>query len=118
MSIIGDIKSVAGDIQKIGNIQLYQKLIAIQEKIIKILDKDLELKEENLRLTKAVDLSSRLEFRDDVYWLASDKPGERGPYCPKCHDADGKLIHFIDSSVDPSIIKCPVCHIDRRKRKQ
>lgn len=116
MSVIGDIKSVARDIQKIGNIELYQQLISIQEKILEILDKDLELKEENLRLNTAADLSSRLEFRNYVYWLATDKPGEKGPYCPKCRDANGKLVHFIEA-IDPGNMKCPVCHLIMRDQR-
>ena len=108
MSIIGDIKPVAGGVQKIGNNKIYQKMIAIQEQIIEI------LKEENLRLNKAADISSRLEFRDDVYWLASEEPGERGPYCPRCQDAKVKLIHLILGELEPQFMNCPECHLSRR----
>jgi hypothetical protein len=109
MSLIGDLKEVGGILQKAGNIDLFNKLIEIQGKAIEVMDRDLELKEENLRLKNELATSKVLEFRDDVYWIKSDTPGEKGPYCSKCYDVNKKLVHFIRS--DSDYHKCPSCDL-------
>jgi len=106
MSIIGDLKEVGGILQKAGNIDLFNKLIEIQEKVIEVMDRDLELKEENLRLKNEIATRKDLYFQNDVYWMKSDQPGEKGPYCPKCYDVDKKIVHFIQAG-DPDYFRCP-----------
>ena len=115
MSIVGDIKSVAGDLQKLGNIDLYNRLISIQEKVMEVVDRDVELKEENNKLKKEIETGKILEYQNNVYWLKTDKPGETGPYCSKCYDTDRRLVHLHQRD-DPRYLQCPSCRIMVQKR--
>ncbi len=59
-----------------------------------------DLQQENLSLRAAIgearqhlDIRSKLEVRDKVHFLTESGPGRPpGPYCPRCFDADEKLI--------------------------
>ena len=70
-----------------------------------------ELEDESTR--RKVELNGRVPFYGKARWLR-DTEGtiEDVPYCPRCYDADGKLIHLIITpwEGDPfGIAKCLNC---------
>lgn len=52
---------------------------------------ELEAKVRELESTR--DLADRLVFEENTYWM-KDANGKAMAYCPRCYDADGKLVHL------------------------
>jgi len=108
MSLISDFKEIGAFLQKAGNIDLYNKLIAIQEKNLEIMDINNKLREEVAKLKGALKIESSLVFKNDTYWLEEKNGTKEGPFCPKCYDDEKKLIHFVKCP-DPKYSYCPKC---------
>jgi hypothetical protein len=72
---------------------LSMALADIKMEVAALKEENLRLKEELDALGKQADLRSKLELRDDVYYFTESVGGRPdGPYCPRCLDADDKLI--------------------------
>lgn len=116
MRFIDNLKEAIKIVQKLDNIELYQKILDLQadglnisseliEKDKKINDLENEIKDykEKLRFKK------KLVFKRSLYY-EQDEKGDliNPPYCPKCWEAEQKPIHII---VDPSTKRsvCPNC---------
>lgn len=82
MGIVDTIKDTIGIVQKIDNIELYQKLIELQQQAWALVD-------ENRLLTERLSTHAALTVRDNAYWN-----GEDGPFCTRCWDGEYKLVHL------------------------
>jgi len=114
MSLVGEFKELGTFLQKAGNIELYNKLIAIQEKDLKIMDKNIKFKEEVFELKENLKIKGQLKYEDNAYWQIEGKE-KRDPFCPKCWDDEKKLIHFIVNE-DSTYWKCPKCQLVAKEK--
>lgn len=107
MGLINELKGVSDTLQKIGQVDLYQKITPLIDNIIKIREENIELKEENIRLKEKLKIKDSLVFRNNCYYTTD---GE-GPFCSSCWDNKGKLIrHHITKGVNGStVLWCPIC---------
>lgn len=103
MSIISNAKEIADLVKKLGDAELYRKIIELEGEII-------ELTRENRTLEERVDdLSSSLRVKQDMrfeapfYFMGEDK----SPYCSKCWDADSSAVRLFCSG--GNIYDCPAC---------
>ena len=93
--------------------------IEAQEKIMELRESALEFREENLNLKMRVkelegELNQKRNLKHErgLYWLS----GDRVPFCPRCWENAGKLIHLAGpmqmASSDVEGWQCHVCHND------
>jgi hypothetical protein len=56
----------------------------------------------------------RMFFRNNVYWAKNeDGKIEESPYCPRCFELGGKLVHLITWQTRwNKVAKCPECKVD------
>jgi hypothetical protein len=118
MTIISNAKEIADLIKKIGDVELYRKIVELEGEIIEFTRKNRELEEEIQNLKAQLKINKDLIWESPYYWLPKDDGAKDGPYCQKCWDDDKKLIrlqkkikgswncdkcknHFTDSDYSP-----------------
>ena len=95
MSIISNAKEIADLIQKVGNQELYKKILDLQGEIINLTGENHTLKQENQELNLSLKVSKDVVFDGELYWLQGSGEGTKeGPYCQCCYDSDRKLIRL------------------------
>ncbi len=68
----------------------------LKTELAKSRDENLQLRSQNDDLAKKVDIRSKVEIRDGLYYLAQPVQGySEGPFCPVCLDHDGAAIGLI-----------------------
>jgi regulator of replication initiation timing len=106
MSLIDEIKSIAGVIQKVDNIELYRKILDLQAEALELIEQNSSLRAENIRLKEINKIQSNLVFKGNKYWLKKEESKMEGPYCSKCWDSNNKLLRMHDLD---DYFHCPEC---------
>ena len=105
MGFLNEIQTIGKMLQKAGNIELYEKLLAYYENSIKIAEENNNLREKIKKLEKELEIKGQLRFENDIYWL--EEEGEKeGPFCPRCYDGKKTLMHLVQAG-SPDFYKCP-----------
>lgn len=99
MSIISNAKEIADLVKKIGNVELYRRIIDLEGEIIELSGQNHSLKEQVSALEQKLKLRAQLKFSDSMYWLA-DGDAKDGPFCQRCYDVDGKLVRVHPRTAD------------------
>lgn len=81
-------------------------LMELQSRCIALRDEMSMLKIRMESLEEALFYSKNLFFEHGFYWLRVNGI-KQGPYCTRCYDLDGALIHL---QKNPSLFYCPYCH--------
>lgn len=95
MSILENLKEAVTLVQRIDNIELYRKILDLQAEVLALVQENTELKQK-ARITE------ELAFRNNSYWRE-----DKGPFCSRCWDADGKLVRLVVRG--PYHPQCPNC---------
>ena len=93
MSIITNAKEIADLVKKLGNIDLYRKIVELEGEIIELTGQNRLLIEKTRELEQALKIKEALVFAENVYWLG-DEEGRDRPYCQRCYDVNKKLIRL------------------------
>ena len=112
MALIPNIKEAASVIQKIGNLDLYRKLLDSQGEALDLMEQ-LQQKDKLIaELKKTLELKEKLRRFGSVYFNV-DKDGEATglPYCPKCFEVDGIACHMIYGVPTYYQFGCPTCKL-------
>ncbi len=99
MSIISNAKEIADVVKKLGNVDLYRRIVDLEGEIIELSADNHTLKERVADLEQTLKIRAQLKFEAGVYWMI-DGQNKEGPYCQRCYDADGKLIHLHPRTAD------------------
>ncbi|MHB1993616.1 hypothetical protein [Metallibacterium scheffleri] len=75
--------------RKGSNLEAEEKILELRSVAIALKEENLRLSEENQALQRRNSISSKLEFKEHVYWLDGE-----GPYCQVCYDRDDKLVRL------------------------
>lgn len=102
MSAIDNLKEIINLVQKVGNKELYEKILKLQNDIKKLKQKNIGYQEKIIRkddkikeLEEKLKLKENLIFKNQVYYKSNKKGEPIGePYCPICWDKDNNLIHL------------------------
>lgn len=105
MGLYENFKDVVGVVQKLDNIELYQKILDIQAQALELsnsnIGKDKKIKE----LEDQLDNSKRMKFDGKFYYIE----GEKHPYCPGCWGARKKQTHLVVTDRQHgTMYECPV----------
>lgn len=109
MSIIDNVKEVADLIQKVGDMELYRKIVDLKAEIVELSRNNMKLEQENSELRAKLEIKENMEFRQPFYFLGDDKI----PYCPLCWESEQKAIHLMGPKKTPHKnnvwYRCPNC---------
>lgn len=108
MGIFNQLKSIAKILQEAGKIKQYQQILEVQEKLLEMQSKIQDLEKENSELKEKLKIKENLIYRNNVYWI-NNKDKEDGPFCPRCWDADKKLVRLQPFDKSDYSYDCPNC---------
>ena len=92
MSIVSNAKEIADLVKKLGDIELYRKIVELEGEIIEITRDNHALTTRVQELTATLANSQDLIFREPFYYVEEDLV----PFCPKCWESDKKTIHLVN----------------------
>ena len=105
MGIVHNVKEIADLIKKIGDVELYRKIVELEGEVIELTRKNRDMKDELSDLHKTLSFSDSLEFRAPFYWAKKDDT----PYCPTCWEDQKKAIHMVLTLPESNYYNCPLC---------
>lgn len=111
MGIVENAKDAVKLVQKIGNIELYRKILDLQSEAIELIEQS-KLKDEKItKLKNALKVKGKMVCKDSAYYLTDDK-GKivDGPFCTKCFDTDQDIIRIVAHTIG-SQVKCLKCKV-------
>ncbi|MBI4688750.1 MAG: hypothetical protein HY754_00530 [Nitrospirae bacterium] len=126
MNIRDEIKSIARQIKKIGDVDLHKKIFDIQAEISIVLEENKKLAEESNTLKEEIDklkeklkIMKSIRLEDSVYWVATGSKGEKeGPFCPNCWGTKEILVLMgMDIVRNRPYNKCPECMLVIRAKE-
>jgi BMFP domain-containing protein YqiC len=78
-------------VEKLGSVQ--DALFYIREELIKVQDENQNLKAKIKNLEDKLQIKEKLTYEKSYYWL-DDKGLRSGPFCQRCYDVSGNLVHL------------------------
>ena len=114
MGVIENAKEIGDLVKKMGNIDLYRKIVALEEEVIDLTREKRQLEEKVAGLDKALQFSKNLKFKEPFYWVEGDET----PYCAPCWELKHNSVHLKKLGVFSGKTRwdCPVCtnafHVD------
>jgi hypothetical protein len=107
MSIIDNAKEVADLVKKIGDIELYRKIVALEGEVIDLTREKRALENRVGELERAIVFTKKLTFKEPFYFAE----GDATPYCPACWEIKREAVHVIRLWSEGGETKwdCPVC---------
>ena len=109
MSIISNAKEIAELVKKLGDIDLYKKIVELEGEIIELTREKHSVEEQNEELKRSLKISKEMTFQAPAYFAEED----RVPYCPKCWEIEKRAVHMITADKDPNnrqrYFECPSC---------
>ena len=103
MSIISNAKEIADLVKKLGDLELYRKIIELEGEIIELTRENRTLEERVEDLSASLKLKQEMRFEAPYYFFGNDK----SPYCSKCWDADSSAVHLF--YFGGGMYDCPAC---------
>jgi hypothetical protein len=118
MSIMQNVRDITDLVRKLGNQELYEKLIELRDGITAMREENLELTQKIKDMTEAQDISAQLVRHGNTYMRNLPNQPQQGPFCMTCWDADRKLINLLKGfdEVRGETIICGVC--DKRGKQR
>lgn len=105
MGVIDELKEIGDLIKKVGDIELYRRIVNLEGEIIDLTRDKRHLGEKVQELQRALEFKDRLVFRNSFYWME----GDHEPYCPGCWEAKKLAIHTSTVPEFLGLRQCPVC---------
>ena len=89
-------KDIKDLIEKGATVKAQEQIMALREGALELQEENLQLKEEIKALEQKLETKGKIYFKDGLYWLRKDDDSDNpdGPYCPRCYDVNGKLVHI------------------------
>jgi len=107
MNIVTELKDIAELVKKMGDIDLYRKIVELEGQVIELTRSNRELIESNEALQESLKMKDNLKFKEPFYYAENDMV----PYCPKCWEDDNIAIHMVayNKSYSYRTYVCPKC---------
>ncbi|MBU0529431.1 hypothetical protein KKF86_06720 [bacterium] len=86
-------KDIVELIKKGSTLEAQEKIMELREASLELQEENSNLKKENILIKEKLELTKSLKFDGLVYWKNKGSEKE-GPFCPTCHDSNGKLIRL------------------------
>ena len=106
MSVIDQAKEIAGLIKKIGDIELYRKIVELEGEIIELTRSNRELEEAKGDLERQLALKKSMTFKAPFYFI----DGDAVPFCPNCWEKYNLPVHMSGYPPNkPAAYDCTAC---------
>lgn len=105
MSLLDNVKDLADLIKKVGDTDLYRKIVDLQGEVVQQADENFRLKKQVKELEEAMAFAGKLTFKAPYYFAEHDDV----PYCPTCWEDQKKAVHLA-RSVTATWMECRRCH--------
>jgi ribosomal protein S27AE len=90
MSILTDAKEVADLVKKLGDIELYRKIVELEGQILELTREKRETENALEQLRASLKLRDEMVFKKPFYFRAGDKV----PHCPNCWEVKSLAVHL------------------------
>lgn len=111
MGAVENIKEIADLIKKIGDIDLYRKIVELEQEVFELSRQNRIYQSEIEDLKNLFNVKQNIKYVGQVYYVE----GDPDPYCPKCWEVSKALVHLTESA-SPSFGHCPNCNKSFRVR--
>jgi regulator of replication initiation timing len=117
MGVIETASDLAKLAQKLGNIEVYEKVISLQSQVMELIGANMSLreemqplKEELRKLNDKTEITKSLKYRNNNYYTVVDG-NEDGPFCTVCWDVDQKLVRMFGyhANIGGTRYRCDYC---------
>lgn len=108
MTIIDNAKEVVSLVKKVGDIELYRKIVELEGEVIELTREKRELGDELEKVRSSGSVIDELVFDSPFY---GTREGDE-LYCARCVEADQKAIHLAkeaESRQRRRVYTCPEC---------
>jgi hypothetical protein len=107
MGVIENAKEIADLVKKIGDIELYRKIVALEGEVLDLTREKRALEHKVEELGRALVLTKTLTFREPFYFA----DGDNTPYCAPCWELKREAVHVTKSWTEGGETRwdCPVC---------
>jgi hypothetical protein len=95
MGILESLAEIFNIAQKTDQLELQERILKAKKEALELEEQNQVLKRENNELKIALEIKKSVIFHNDAYWIAKKENKFEGPYCPKCYEDKGKLIHLL-----------------------
>jgi len=90
MSTLENLKEIADLVKKMGNVDLYRRIIELEGEVIELTRVNRQLDEENHKMKGQLEFAERMKFVEP-FWYSD---GDLVPYCPNCWEAEKAGVHL------------------------
>lgn len=88
-------KDIIDLIKKGATLEAQEKVMALREGALELQEENINLQEEIKKLQEKLEIKEKIYFEDGLYWLISNETNNpNDPFCPRCFDVEGKLVHI------------------------
>jgi hypothetical protein len=108
MSIIDNAKEIASLVKKLGDIDLYRKIVELEGEIIELTKEKRQLDEKLADITRSKVIIDELHFDAPFYTNVDNTE----LYCARCIEADRRAIHVVkqgELEMRRRVYLCPQC---------
>jgi hypothetical protein len=107
LGVVDNVKDIADLVKKIGDIELYKKILALEVEVMDLTRDKRRADDKVEELERTLQFKAKLTFAEPFYWLDNDKT----PYCPACWEDKHKGIHLVASyeREQEGRFDCPTC---------
>jgi hypothetical protein len=107
MGVIENAKEIGDLVKKIGDIDLYRKIVALEGEVLDLTRANRELGNKVGELEQALGFAKTLTFNEPFYLVEGDKT----PYCAPCWELKHDAVHVVKiwASDGKTRWDCPVC---------
>jgi hypothetical protein len=108
VSVIDQAKEIAGLIKKIGDIELYRKIVELEGEIIELTRSKHELEDTKSNLEKQLALKKSMVFKAPFFFQENDPV----PFCSRCWEKENQLVHMNGFPArEPTSFECTGCFV-------
>ncbi len=108
MSIIDNAKEIASLVQKLGDIDLYRKIVELEGEIIELTREKRQVEERLADIQRNQEIIQKLHFDSPFY--ATEGGAEL--YCARCVESDRRAVHVVKTGeleMGRRVYLCPQC---------
>ena len=115
MGIVENIKDAADLAKKIGDIELYRKIVHLEGEVMDLTREKRQADQKIEDLQKQLALRAKMTFKQPYYY----QDGDNVPFCPRCFEKDVIAVHVVlqYDHEDAIAWNCPVCKQSYRVEK-
>jgi hypothetical protein len=93
MGIVENIKDAADLAKKVGDIELYRKIVHLEGEVMELTREKRQAEQKIEELQAQLALKTKMTFRQPFYY----QEGDSVPFCAACYEKDGRPVHVVKS---------------------